>query len=75
MNGLKEIIKRAQESGRPVPLDEISEWRVDDQQGMGMAITMLEKSLGKGKNDKTYVQFETCRKLHAAASNLAAATA
>ena len=36
---------------------------------------MLEKSLGQGRNDKTYTQFDTCRRLRATASNIYFATA
>ena len=48
--------------------------KAEDKMGMGMAITMLEKSLEKGRLS-TYTQFDTCRQLRGTASNLYMATA
>jgi hypothetical protein len=42
---------------------------VEDNMGMGIAIVLLQRSLDKGKYDKT-VQFETIRKFRSAASNV-----
>ena len=69
------MVQRAQAVGRPVPLPPMSPWGVEDAQGMGVCIQMLEKSLGQGRNDKTYTQFDTCRRLRATASNIFSATA
>ena len=44
VGSLKEIIRRAHASDRPVPLDEFSPWPVHDSEGMGLALVMLEKS-------------------------------
>lgn len=41
----------------------------EDTLGIGVAVVMLQRSLDKGKSDKT-VQFETVRKIRAAASNI-----
>ena len=70
---LKEIIRRSRESGRKVPLEPITPWEVGDNQGMGIVMCMLEKSLDKGRN-ATYTQYDTCRKLRSAASNVYSAT-
>ena len=48
---------------------------MDDREGMGIEILMLEKSRKPGRNAKDYSQFDTCRKLRSAASNVAAASA
>lgn len=42
---------------------------LQDNMGMGIAIVLLQRSLDKGKHDKT-IQFETLRKFRAAASNI-----
>ena len=70
---LKEIVRRAKEADRPVPLEPFEPWRVEDKQGMGIAIMMLEKSLSKGRNTD-YLQFDTTRQLRGAASNVYSAT-
>jgi len=74
VGSLKEIVRRAKEAGRPMPLDTMEPWPVSDREGMGMAIMMLEKSLEKGRNDGTYMQYDTCRKLRSAAFNVFSAT-
>ena len=71
---LKEIVHRADTAERPVPLEPFEPWGVEDQQGMGITVMMLEKSLGKGCNDAGFLQFDTIRQLRGAASNVYAAT-
>ena len=70
---IREIISRAQERGRRIPLEPMEAWKVEDGMGMGIAIQMLEKSLKRGKN-ASYTQFDSVRQLRAAASNLYSAT-
>ena len=69
------MVRRAQACGRPVPLPPMQPWDLSDSQGMGLCMQMLEKSLGQGRNDKSYTQFDTCRRLRATASNIFSATA
>ena len=47
---------------------------VEDNQGMGLAMMMLEKSLEKGRN-ANYTQFATVRQLRSAVSNIYTASA
>ena len=54
---------------------EFSPWPVHDSKGMGLALIMLEKSLGKGRNSSSYMQFDTVRKLRSAATNVFSASA
>ena len=70
---LREIVRRADTAERPVPLEPFEPWGVEDRQGMGIAIMMLEKSLSKGRN-ADYIQFDTTRQLRSATSNVYAAT-
>jgi hypothetical protein len=42
---------------------------MQDNMGMGIAIVLLQRSLDKGKHNKT-IQLETLRKFRAAASNI-----
>jgi hypothetical protein len=70
---LREIVRRADTAERPVPLEPFEPWGVEDRQGMGIAIMMLEKSLTKGRN-ADYIQFDTTRQLRSATSNVYAAT-
>ena len=70
---LKEIVRNNNVVERPVPLEPFEPWKVEDQQGMGIAIMMLEKSLSKGRNTD-HLQFDTTLQLHGAASNVYAAT-
>ena len=71
---LREIIRRSKTHGTRVPLAQMTPWPLGDDQGMGLAIVMLEKSLKPGRN-VDYTQFDSCRKLRSAASNVYAATA
>ncbi len=70
----KELIRRARAFGRKIPLSPMSPWPVDDKEGMGVAIAMLEKSIEKGRNSDKYMQFDTVRKLRSAAANVYSAT-
>jgi hypothetical protein len=72
---LKDIIKRASWRGRRMPLTTVTPWDIEDGQGMGIALLMLEKSIEKGRNNSTYKQFDTVRKFRSAASNVYTATA
>ena len=47
----------------------------DDSLDMKVAISMLEKSLEKGRLDDSYMQFDTCRKIRSTVSNMVSATA
>lgn len=49
----------------PVTL-EVGPWPVEDNSGMQVAIELLRASQKKGKNDVTYVQFDSIRKLRSA---------
>ena len=69
----KEIIRRWSTHGGYTPLNEFDSWKAEDKMGMGMAITMLEKSLEKCRLS-TYTQFDTCRQLRGTALNLYMAT-
>ena len=71
---LKDIVRRAQKYGRKVPLSPFTPWPIADDEGMGIAITMLEKSIEKGQLSDHYQQFSSVRKLRSAASDVYAAT-
>ena len=43
---MKDIIKRASWRGRLIPLTRVTPWDIDDSMGMGIALLMLEKSIG-----------------------------
>ena len=73
LSRVKETIKRWEHRGNYTPLSDFGPWRSADNMGMGMAITMLEKSLEPGRLSK-YTQFDTCRQLRGTASNLYMAT-
>lgn len=45
-------------------------WPVNDMQGMQEAIELLHASQAKGKNNNSYIQFDSIRKLRLAYSNL-----
>ena len=44
-------------------------WPVGDFTGMGIAVTMLRRSLDVGRNNSSYLQFDSIRKLRSAARN------
>ena len=71
---VKEILVKWDQGRGHYPLADISVWKEEDKMGMGIAIMMLKKSLQKGKL-ADYTQFDTCRNLRSAASNLYMATA
>ena len=71
---LKDILEQCASYGQSVPLDPMEAWKVEDKQGMGVMICMLEKSLRKGRN-ADYTQFDSCRSLRSAVANVYAATA
>ena len=51
------------------PLPEITPWPVKDDMGMGAAVTMLMKSLEKGKLAE-YTQFDSCRHIRGTIANI-----
>lgn len=71
---LQDIIDQCVSYGRSVPLEPMTPWKVEDKQGMGIMMCMLEKSLRKGRN-ANYTQFDSCRSLRSAAANVYGATA
>ena len=71
---LKDILDQCRSYGRKVPLEPMEAWEVGDNQGMGVMLCMLDKSLRKGRNGD-YTQFDSCRTLRSAVSNVYAATA
>ena len=74
LSRVKEIIRRWSPRGGYTPLNDFGSWKAEDKMGIGMAITMLEKSLEKGRLS-AYTQFDTCRQLRGTASNFYMATA
>ena len=58
----------------PYPLPDITIWSLKDSRGMGMALTMLETSLDKGRI-ASYTQSDSMRQLKSAVSNIYTATA
>ena len=71
---LNGIIKGSTSKGRPVPLEPFPPWPLGDSAGMGIALLMLEKSIEPGRNSADYKQFDSCRPLRSAASNVFAAS-
>ena len=71
---LKDILDQCRSYGRMVPLEPMEAWEVGDKQGMGLMLCMLDKSLRKGRNSD-YTQFNSCRTLRSAVSNVYSATA
>ena len=75
VRGLKELIRGAESAGRRMPLERLMPWEISDEQGMGVAIAMLEKSISTGGiNSNDFLQYATVRKLRSASSNVFAAT-
>ena len=72
---VRDIINRSTRLRRSVPLERFDPWPVGDNEGMGIAILMLEKSREPGRNAKDYQQFDTCRKLRLVAANVSSASA
>ncbi len=60
---MKELIIRSEAFGCKVPFSPMIPWPVEDKEGMGVVIVMLKKSIEKGCNNDSYMQFGTCRKL------------
>lgn len=75
VNQLKMIVKRSLDAGRRVPLEPFQPWDLNDFQGMGIAILILERSLEKGRLNSKYLQFASIRPLRGAASDVYSATA
>ena len=69
LSKVKVIVERLEGRKGFIPLSEFTEWKVEDMLGMGIAITMLEKSLEKGRLSY-YMQFDSCWTLRSAASNV-----
>jgi hypothetical protein len=74
MTPVKEIVSQCKVVGRSVALAGMEPWIVGDRSGMGIAMLMLEKSVRKGRNSDSYMQFGTIRKLRSAAASVYAAT-
>ena len=70
----KELVIRSREVVRSVLFPTITVLQVVDEGGMGVAIQKLEKSLANRRNSKNYIQFNTIRKLRAAALDIYSAT-
>jgi hypothetical protein len=69
LNTLKRAKKLSEELGfESVPIS-VGPWPVADTCGFQIAIEMLKQSQGKGKNDSSYVQFDSIRKFRAAYAN------
>ena len=58
------------ELGLPPVCVNLGPWPLKDNQGMQVAIEILRASQRKGRNDSTYVQFDSVRKLRAAYVNI-----
>ena len=70
VGSITEIIQQAKDNEKPVLMDPFLPWPVDDREGMGIALLMLEKSREKGINNASYVQFDSYQKLCSAAFNV-----
>ena len=70
---VKGLIKTWHSLRRQLPLPPISPWDVKDEMGMGIALSMLSKSLTKGRISN-YTQFDTCRQIRGTISNIYGAT-
>ena len=75
VNQLRQIISRAENAGRRIPLEPFTPWDLDEFQDMGIAIIILERSIEKGRLNDKYLQFASIRPLRGAASDVYAATA
>jgi hypothetical protein len=71
---IKRLLKEAFARGRPAPFELCPPWKIEDGQGMGIALLMLTQSLEPGRNDVAYTQFDTCRNNRSIASNIYAAS-
>lgn len=70
MGTVKNGKKMSEEVGlRPKKLV-MGPWPLKDNQGFQIAIEILRRSQGEGRNDKTYVQFDSLRKLRGAYFNI-----
>lgn len=67
--GLRKIIKTAKEFDMLPPLEPLGPWPVEDIQGMRLAITILKASQAPGRNDPTYTQFDSIRKISSSFGN------
>jgi hypothetical protein len=69
LNTLKKAKRLSEELGfESVPIA-VGPWPVADTCGFQVAIEMLKQSQGKGKNDSSYVQFDSIRKIRSAYAN------
>ena len=59
----------SRELGLPPVNLPVGPWPVDDCQGFQIAIELLRASQRKGRNDQSYVQFDSIRKLRSAYAN------
>ena len=70
---IKHMLEETEKRGRLPPFTLMQPWSNEDNQGMGIALLMLTKSLAKGRNAH-YTQFDTCRQDRSIASNIYTAT-
>lgn len=70
LGSLRKGYRLSKELGMPPIAFRQGPWKVADGQGMQIAIEVLRASQEKGRNDETYVQFDSIRKIRTAYSNL-----
>jgi hypothetical protein len=68
-NTLKKAKKASEELGFEHVKIQVGPWPVKDTCGFQIAIEMLRQSQGKGRNDASYVQFDSIRKTRSAYAN------
>lgn len=69
LTGLRKIIRTAEDFDMIPPLEPLGPWPIEDVQGMRLAITILKASQSPGRNDPTYAQFDSIRKISSAFGN------
>jgi hypothetical protein len=68
-NTLKKAKKASEDLGFEHVKIQVGPWPVSDTCGFQIAIEMLKQSQGKGRNDSSYVQFDSIRKIRSAYAN------
>ena len=74
LSKVKKVISLWKDRNIYPPLPAITPWKEKDEMGMSTAISMLEYSLEKGRI-AAYVQFDSCRTIRSALSNIYTASA
>ena len=69
LNTLKKAKKASEELGLKHVIIPVGPWPVADTCGFQIAVEMLKLSQKQGRNDKTYVQFDSIRKTRSAYAN------